>query len=188
MQPMNRSQILLVLGVTAIVLLGIAKTWTYFSPVPILKLFWNSNHAIWGMGLAIAIALASTVIYTIWNSYRQSADFYLELILKPLALPDLIWIGLLPGLSEELLFRGVMLPEFGLDWVGVILSSLCFGAMHMSNFKQWSYVLWATLIGGVFAWSAILSGNLLVPIVAHILTNLISASVWKIRNPAPPIA
>jgi uncharacterized protein len=187
MQPMNRSQILLVLGVTAIVLLGIAKTWTYFSSVPILKVFWNSNHVLWGIGLAIAIALASTVIHTLWQSYRQSANFYLELILKPLALPDLIWIGLLPGLSEELLFRGVMLPEFGLDWTGVLLSSLCFGAMHMSSFKQWSYVLWAAIIGGVFAWSAILSGNLLVPIVAHILTNLISASIWKIRNPASPI-
>ncbi len=184
MQPMNRSQILLVLGVTAIVLLGIAKTWTYFSLVPILKLFWNSNHAAVGIGLAIGITLASTVIYALWKDYRQSADFYLELILKPLALPDLIWIGLLPGLSEELLFRGVMLPEFGLNWTGVLLSSLCFGAMHMSSLNQWSYVLWAALIGGVFAWSAILSGNLLVPIVAHILTNLISASVWKIRNPA----
>jgi uncharacterized protein len=188
MQPMNRSQILLVLGVTAIVLLGIAKTWTYFSAVPILRVFWNPSHALWGIGLSIAIALASTVIYVLWKDYRQSADFYLELILKPLALPDLIWIGLLPGLSEELLFRGVMLPEFGLDWTGVILSSLCFGAMHMSSFKQWSYVLWATFIGAVFAWSAILSGNLLVPIVAHIFTNLISAIVWKIRNPVAPIA
>jgi uncharacterized protein len=188
MQPMNRSQILLVLGVTAIVLLGIAKTWTYFSPVPILKLFWNPIHAGWGIGLAITITIASTVIYQVWQAYRESADFYLDLILKPLALPDLIWIGLLPGLSEELLFRGVILPEFGMNWIGVLLSSLCFGVMHMSSLKQWSYVLWATLIGGVFAWSVILSGNLLVPIVAHILTNLISASIWKIRNPPQPLA
>lgn len=180
---MNRSQILIVLGLTAIVLLGIAKTWTYFSPVLILKVLWNPDHLLWGGGLALLITFASTLIYTYWAAYRQSADYYLDLILRPLALPDLIWIGLLPGLSEELLFRGVMLPEFGLDWTGVLLSSLCFGAMHMSSFQQWSYVLWATFVGGVFAWSAILSGNLLVPIVAHVLTNLISAIVWKIRQP-----
>lgn len=185
MQPMSRSQILLVLGVTAIVLLGIAKTWTYFGAVQILRVFWNPVHALWGLGLAVAITIASTIIYTLWEDYRKSADYYLDLILRPLALPDLIWIGLLPGLSEELLFRGVMLPEFGLDWVGVVLSSLCFGAMHLSSLKQWSYVMWAAFIGGVFAWSALISGNLLVPIVAHIFTNLISAIVWKIRQPSP---
>jgi uncharacterized protein len=104
--------------------------------------------------------------------------------LKPLVLPDLIWVGLLPGLSEELLFRGVMLPEFGLDWVGIILSSMCFGALHMTNLNHWAYVVWASLIGMVFAWSAVATGNLLVPIVAHILTNLISALIWKVRQPA----
>jgi membrane protease YdiL (CAAX protease family) len=182
MQPMTRSQILLVLGVTAIVLLGIAKTWTYFGGVQVLRVFWNPVDALWGVGLAVAITIASTVIYTFWDDYRKSADYYLDLILRPLALPDLIWIGLLPGLSEELLFRGVMLPQFGLDWVGVVLSSLFFGVMHLSSLKQWSYVMWAAFIGGVFAWSALISGNLLVPIVAHVFTNLISAIVWKIRQ------
>ena len=184
MQPMTRSQILLVLGVTAMVLLGIAKTWTYFGEVQILKVFWNPVHALWGIGLAVAITIASTIIYAVWEDYRKSADYYLDLILRPLALPDLIWIGLLPGLSEELLFRGVMLPQFGLDWVGVALSSFCFGAMHLSSLKQWSYVMWATFIGGVFACSALITGNLLVPIVAHVFTNLISAIVWKIRQPS----
>ena len=91
-------------------------------------------------------------------------------------------MGLLPGLSEELLFRGVMLPEFGLDWGGILLSSLCFGALHMTNWQHWAYVVWATLIGTVFAWSAVVTGNLLVPIVAHVLTNWISAIVWKTRQ------
>ena len=185
MQPTsttNRSQILLLLGVTAIVLMVISQVWLRVSPVVMLKLTWNSTHFLLGAGLALVVSLASTVVYRVWPSYRESANYYLDLILHPLVLPDLIWVGLLPGLSEELLFRGVMLPEFGLDWGGILLSSLCFGALHMTNWQHWAYVVWATLIGMAFAWSAVATGNLLVPIVAHVLTNWISAIVWKSRQ------
>ena len=62
--------------------------------------------------------MPSSIIYRLWPAYRQSADVYLALVLKPLILMDLIWLGLLPGLSEELLFRGVMLPALGLKLYG----------------------------------------------------------------------
>jgi uncharacterized protein len=103
------------------------------------------------------------------------------MVVKPLILPDLIWLGLLPGLSEELLFRGVMLPAFGGDWEAIVISSLCFGALHLSGWQQWPYLVWATVIGGLLAWSAVWSGNLLVPIVAHSLTNIMSGLIWKYR-------
>jgi hypothetical protein len=96
-----------------------------------------------------------------------------------------MWLGLLPGLSEELLFRGVMLPAFGRNWEGIIISSICFGALHLSGWQQWPYMIWAIMIGGVLGFSAVWSGNLLVPIVAHILTNIISAAIWKYRNTSP---
>jgi uncharacterized protein len=184
MQPTNRSQILLLLGVTAVVMMFISQVWLRVSSVVMLQLRWNPEHFMFGVGLAIVITVASSFVYRLWDAYRDSADYYLDLILKPLVLPDLIWVGLLPGLSEELLFRGVMLPEFGLDWLGIILSSMCFGALHMTNLNHWAYVVWASLIGMVFAWSAVATSNLLVPIVAHILTNLISAALWKVRQPA----
>ena len=75
-----------------------------------------------------------------------------------------------------------MLPAIGLNWFGLLISSLCFGVLHFSGSQQWSYVIWATVIGGVLGLSAIASGNLLVPIVAHITTNLISSYLWKIDH------
>ena len=114
MQPTtNRSQILLLLGVTAIVLMVISQAWLRVSSVVMLKLTWNASHVLLGAGVAMSVSLASALVYRIWPSYRESANYYLDLILHPLVLPDLIWVGLLPGLSEELLFRGVMLPEIG---------------------------------------------------------------------------
>ncbi|MEB3249380.1 MAG: CPBP family intramembrane glutamic endopeptidase, partial [Merismopediaceae bacterium] len=112
-------------------------------------------------------------------AYRESADSYLQLVIKPLLWPDLIWLGLLPGLSEELLFRGIMLPAFGFDLIAVIASSLIFGVLHLSSWQQWPYVVWATLVGFFLGYTALLTGNLAIPIVAHILTNWVSSALWK---------
>lgn len=171
------------MGVTAVVLLICARLWLLLdASAMLLPVEWTSLSMLAGLGLGLGITAASSLLYQIWPNYRQSAEYYLELVIKPLALPDLIWLGLLPGLSEELLFRGVMLPSLGLTWFGLLLSSLCFGVLHFSGSQQWAYVVWASIIGSVLGLSAMLTGNLLVPIVAHITTNLISSCVWKLKH------
>lgn len=181
-QPLTRIQILVAMGVTAVFLWVAAKLWLYFGTVSLLPLIWTPAVLSMGVGLAITITAASSLVYRFWPAYRRSADFYLEFVLKPLLLPDLIWVGLLPGLSEELLFRGVMLPAIGLNITGVVLSSLCFGVLHLSGSDQWPYVVWATAVGLLLGYSVLLTGNLLVPIIAHVCTNLVSSYVWKLKN------
>jgi membrane protease YdiL (CAAX protease family) len=179
---LTRIQILGAMGATAIILLIVAKLSLYFGNFSLLSWKLNQRELLLGVGLGFAITALSGVTYRVWIPYRKSADYYLEMVLKPLALPDLIWLGLLPGLSEELLFRGVMLPALGLDHLAVIVSSLCFGILHFSGSQQWPYVIWATIVGMIFAYSALLTGNLLVPIVAHIITNWISSYFWKMSQ------
>ncbi len=182
-EALTRFQVLIAMAATAVLLLICARLWLFLdSSTEMLPLNWSSSAALTGAGLGLGITAASSLLYQIWSAYRQSADYYLELVIKPLALPDLIWLGLLPGLSEELLFRGVMLPALGLTWFGLAISSLCFGILHFSGSQQWSYVIWATVIGALLGYSAILTGNLLVPIVAHITTNLLSSCIWKLRS------
>ncbi len=178
-EPLTRVQILGVMGVTAVLLLGVAKLWQRLGDISLLRLEFTSQAALQGIALAIAIVLASGIIYRLWPAYRQSADSYLELVIKPLIWPDLIWLGLLPGMSEELLFRGVMLPALGLNLGAVVLSSLVFGVLHLSNLQQWPYVVWATIVGFALGYTALVTGNLLIPILAHILTNFVSSSIWK---------
>ncbi len=182
-EPLSRTQILVVMGVTAIILLIIAKIWQKLGDVTLLKIEFSPNACLIGLGLAGGIVLASGLIYRLWPAYRKSADGYLEMVIRPLVWPDLIWLGLLPGLSEELLFRGVMIPALGFDIVAVIVSSLVFGVLHLSGLQQWPYVVWATVVGFALGYTALITGNLLIPIVAHILTNLISSSLWKLGNP-----
>ena len=180
---LTRTQVLVAMGVTAIILWIVAKLWLHWSNIILFKWHWHEQDLLLGIGLGLIITILSSLAYRFLPNYRKSADYYLEMVLKPLAIPDLIWLGLLPGLSEELLFRGVMLPALGADHLAVIVSSLCFGVLHLSGPQQWPYVIWATLIGVILGYSALLSGNLLLPIVGHIVTNLLSSYLWKIKNP-----
>ncbi|OKH39339.1 abortive phage infection protein [[Phormidium ambiguum] IAM M-71] len=179
-EPLTRSQLLVAMGVTAVILLVVAKIWLQLGSVSLLSIKFTGFDALLGLAIACFISGASSLIYRLWPAYRKSADLYLSLVLKPLLWPDLIWLGLLPGLSEELLFRGVMLPALGLDTSGLVVSSLCFGILHLSGWEQWPYAIWATVVGLLLGFSAIATGNLLVPIVAHILTNLLSSFLWKL--------
>ncbi len=181
-EPLSRPQILIVMGVTAIVLLVVSKIWQKLGSVRLLSTEITTEGFLWGISLAAGITLASSILYRLWPAYRESADVYLELVIKPLIWPDLIWLGLLPGLSEELLFRGVMLPALGLNMVAVIVSSLLFGILHLSGVGQWPYVVWATVVGFSLGYIALITGNLLVPIVAHIITNLVSSCLWKLTH------
>lgn len=76
-----------------------------------------------------------------------------------------------------------MLPAFGYDWLALILSSVFFGILHWSEVSSWHYVVWAIIIGFVLGYSAYITGNLLVPIVAHSLTNFVSSLLWKLKHP-----
>jgi uncharacterized protein len=179
-EPMSRIQILMAMGVTAVVLLLVSRLWLLFDPVEMLPVAWDGGRSLLiGTAIGLGITALSALVYRIWGAYRRSADFYLDLVIKPLTWADLMWLGILPGMSEELLFRGVMLPAIGLTWFGIFMSSACFGVLHFSGSQHWSYVIWAIVIGSLLGYSAAATGNLLIPIVAHTTTNLVSAYLWK---------
>ena len=179
-EPLSRIEILGYMGVTAVLLLVLAKLWQHFRGISLLPLSWAGMALPWGLAVGVGISVTSSIIYRLWPAYRESANYYLALILKPLQWPDLIWLGLLPALSEELLFRGVMLSDLGLNTVGLVVSSVFFGILHFSGPQHWPYVVWATIVGLILGYSALATGNLLVPIVAHVFTNLASGCLWKL--------
>lgn len=179
----TRTQILGFMGITALILLIISQVWQRLGKINLIPVKFNLHDFFMGVLIAIAIIIASSILTRVWEDYRHSAEKYLNLIISPLIFADLIWVGLLPGLSEELLFRGVMLPAFGYDWLALILSSVFFGILHWSEVSSWHYVVWAIIIGFVLGYSAYITGNLLVPIVAHSLTNFVSSLLWKLKHP-----
>ena len=131
-----------------------------------------AGAALWG---TIPLLLRSTAMRRVWN----------ELLLpfsRTLGRRDIVVIALLSGFSEELFFRGVLLPEMGL-----VLSSLCFGALHALCAV---YFAWATLIGAGLGALALASGSLVTPIAAHATYNLGALLLLRhsaLRAPAVPV-
>ncbi|MFN5857720.1 MAG: lysostaphin resistance A-like protein [Pseudanabaenaceae cyanobacterium] len=179
---MSRTQVLIAIGVTALVLFGVAKLWLVFGAVDLVPLSWQPWHLAIGIGSGLAISAMSHLFYKYWDAYRLAAEEYLNVVLKPLNWSDLIWLAVLPAMSEELLFRGVALPAVGMNLTGLLITSVVFGALHMASRRHLPYTLWAALVGIAFGTMTIATQNLLPAITAHAITNGLSSLIWKYQQ------
>jgi uncharacterized protein len=178
-EALSRLELLSAMGITAVVLALLAKACLYFGQLQLPNFRCDLESVGIGLALGLMISALSYLTYRYWPAYRENTDWFLNFTVQPLAWPDLLWLGLLPGLSEELLFRGVILPSIGYDWLGVLLSAVCFGLLHASGRQQWPYALWACFMGVVLGAMLLQTNNLMVPIAAHISCNICSACFWK---------
>ena len=112
-----------------------------------------AGAALWG---TIPLLLKSAEMRRVWDEVLQPFS-------RALATRDLVAIAALSGVSEELFFRGILLPELGL-----VLSSLGFGALHALCAV---YFGWATMVGAGFGALALATDSLVAPIVAHAVYN-----------------
>ena len=90
----------------------------------------------------------------------------------------------LAGLGEELLFRGVIqvgLAERFPGWFALGVASLLFGLGHWLSA---SYAALAGLIGLYLGVVFLVAGNLLAPIVAHAVYDVVALAVLARRSPA----
>jgi membrane protease YdiL (CAAX protease family) len=125
-----------------------------------------------GRDLAIGAAAAATLIAisdwttrkTAWGEElaRSMAE-----ALGPLSVPNAILLAFASGLAEELFFRGALQPR-----VGWVLASLLFGCIHFvprREFLPWTgFAIGAGfLFGALFVWT----GNLVAPVMAHVVVN-----------------
>jgi membrane protease YdiL (CAAX protease family) len=86
-------------------------------------------------------------------------------------------VAALAGLGEEALFRGVIQTALGGQlpmWAAITLAAALFGVAH---WLTPAYAVLAGIVGGYLGWAFAASGNLLVPIVAHALYDLIALTI-----------
>lgn len=82
-------------------------------------------------------------------------------------------VVLLPGICEEVFFRGVVLSGLARrwgSWAGIVTSSLLFALLH---FNPWQLTP-LFLVGGLLAYLVVATGSLYPAILAHSLNNLLS--------------
>lgn len=93
---------------------------------------------------------------------------------------NLILMAVLPAISEEFVFRGVLFHTYRKSSVlyGAIISGIIFGLMHM-NFNQFSY---AFVIGIAFAMILEATGSIYATMIAHFIINGNSVIMLKISE------
>jgi len=133
--------------------------------------------------LALALWLASVGLMELQSVVMPPPPEYLEAFRRlhealradgaPGLLASLIVIAILPGVSEELLMRGILLPSLlpALGAPGAILTTAAaFAAMHGDAYR----FLFTFVVGLVLGAVRVRSGSLVPPIVAHATLNAVT--------------
>jgi membrane protease YdiL (CAAX protease family) len=93
----------------------------------------------------------------------------------------LLAVAVASAAAEELLFRGVLVPV-----VGVVLSSLAFGALHQIRGRaRWGWMAWATVMGLLFGVLFAATGSLAGPVAAHVIVNAANLRFLRDNDPSP---
>ena len=122
-----------------------------------------------GLGLMILANIVVSLLSSILNEGFGTESIDAEFLSSNNLFMDVITIGILPGLGEELFFRGIIyryLRKFN-SKVAIIGSALIFGLIHM-NLTQGIFAFFA---GILLATAYERTGSLLVPIMMHMLNN-----------------
>jgi membrane protease YdiL (CAAX protease family) len=123
-------------------------------------------------GWGLLATLPMIVFYVVaersqWSPLRRIREFLIEELGPALLLCqwyDFVWIALLAGFGEELVFRGALQPR-----IGLIAASVLFGFVHSITP---AYVVLAGAIGFFLGWVTQATGNLWPAILAHGLYDL----------------
>lgn len=87
-------------------------------------------------------------------------------------------ILVLAPISEEILFRGVLLNIFFVSriwvfWAGVVLMSTIFSIIH-SQYQHLHTFMQLMALSVIFAWARLRSGGLMLPILLHSLASMLA--------------
>ncbi|XP_020538993.1 uncharacterized protein LOC105644727 isoform X2 [Jatropha curcas] len=130
-------------------------------------------------GLVILISSCRYLLVKTWPDFAESTEAANQQVLTSLQPLDYIVISFLPGISEELLFRGGLLPLFGMDWKSALAVGSVFGILHLGSGRKYSFALWATFVGVLYGYATILSSSIIVPMASHALNNLVGGILWR---------
>ena len=170
-------------GLASLILVSITNL-TVFLPAVFLGLRWAGlRPRWWGQGsprLLLAVLLTvsgatvvlgqvSNLVQFLWPMPPLLQDFFFDLTSQPLVLL-LLALGVVAPLTEELLFRGLVLPgltrRYGFP-IALISSSLLFGLFHLNPWQA----LPAALAGLYLGWLRHRTGGVGHSMLAHAVFN-----------------
>lgn len=151
--------------------------------VPDSTLLLDYNVEFWYLevvlGLVVVISISRQLLLRTWPEFLESSNTANKEVLGPLPLHDYVVVATLPAISEELLFRGALLPLCGLDWKGVTITGVLFGVLHLTGGRKNAFAIWASMVGMLYGLACVATHSVTVPMVAHSANNMIGALIWR---------
>lgn len=133
-----------------------------------------------GLCLAVVVALSSRIYFD--SFAREITEEFFRPFFANTTNRDVGLLSALPGLGEELLFRGALQPL-----IGIIPTSIVFGFLHTGFSRRLlPYSVWTTAVGFLLGALYIWTGNIWGSIVAHTLINA-SGVIWVRSTPAQDV-
>lgn len=140
--------------------------------------FWRDAAIGLGFGLAVVGLSDRITRRTRWGDALARA---LASSLGRLSVPDALLLAFASGLAEELFFRGALQPR-----VGWLLASLLFGCVHFVPRRElYPWTAFAIVVGLGLGALFELTGNLVAPVVAHVVVNGINLPLLTRRYGTP---
>ena len=159
---------------------------------PLLGLSLFARLQVNAAALAYGLAATLPMLLVLWWCLRTSwapmrrlvslAEAHLRPHLTGASTGGIVLLSFMAGIGEESLFRGVIqaaLADRLPGWIAVVIGACLFGAAHWLTL---SYALLAGLIGVYLGVVFLLTENLLIPITAHALYDVVALSVLA-RSP-----
>lgn len=165
-----KTQLILIL-LPAILVLKISKT--NIKKALRLRIPKPTNFVL-ALFLALPMMILSALLFQLIDLIFPVPSPLLEEMSKLVFISESFWINiiiiaLLPGICEEILFRGYFINAFTKHgfWKAILISALLFGLFHMSPFRM----IPTAFLGFWMGYMLLRTGSILIPIFAHILNN-----------------
>lgn len=168
-----REMVLIGASLLALALIARARTVT---PAALGLTRFRPSSVIWGLACGVMTIAASVVMLSVMQRFglRQNPAMLAALGARPAWL--LVIMALTAAISEEVVFRAVMIPHVaaasGSTALGVVVSLAAFALAHAAGWG-WAQVLFAAVPGAVLILFFLWRRDLSVCVTGHFLTDMI---------------
>ena len=140
----------------------------------------------WWFDLALGAAAGAALQAAWWLVERasltaRSLGEELRRRLGPIGREEVVGLAVLSGFSEEFLFRGAVQGSWGF-----VIATLLFAGLHVgpgATLRLWG--VFALIAGSVFGGLMLWRGNLVAPVMAHVVVNAVG--LWRVASQEPAV-
>lgn len=177
-----------------LVVIALAGAWWWKLPLE-RWLFWSTEVALVGIGGAGVLLGCLLLCHRFPAGQIARLMKLVDELVKPLfrecRTVDVLVISIVAGVGEELLFRGLiqggltlwLVPALGPGSgtaLALVVASVLFGLAHYLSLE---YAVFATVLGMMLGAMFIVTGNLLVPILAHAIYDFVALLILTRNRP-----